>query len=107
MEIITTAKPKARKNHLCNFCGLIINKGEIYNYAVNKYEGEIYSWKTHEDCMKIATKLNMWDSCYDEGLTEEAFQETIHYEYIDLYPKDTEQHQFEYKLIMVLAHHLI
>lgn len=32
MEILSNTKPKARKQHKCNFCGLPIEVGEIYIY---------------------------------------------------------------------------
>jgi len=79
MEIIRESTPIARKDHKCNFCGGIIPKGEKYMYAVLKYD-DMYIWKNHFRCSKIASQLDMFDNCSD-GLTGEDFQECIKDEY--------------------------
>ena len=84
METLSYAKEvKASKDHKCNFCCEKIAKGESYMNSTHKYDGEIYDWKTHIYCEKIAYRLNMYDDC-DEGLTEDDFQESIHSEYFDI-----------------------
>ncbi len=76
MEIIESGKHIARKEHICNFCGGVINIGEEYEYQKNKFDNEFYTWKTHLKCSDIANELNMYDDC-DEGLTADDFSEYI------------------------------
>lgn len=76
MDILVDKKRKARKNHQCDYCDGIIEKGEIYDYAKLKsyYADGIYEWKSHEKCSFIAGALwNYIDP--DEGMTREDFQE--------------------------------
>lgn len=74
---------KAKKEHRCNFCNEKIAKREIYIKSTHKYDGEVYDWKVHLHCAKIAEQLKMYDNA-DEGVTEEIFQETIHSVHDDL-----------------------
>lgn len=84
METLSYAKEvKANKDHRCNFCGEKIRKGEVYSTSTHKYDGRVYDWKTHKHCSDIATRLKMYDDA-DDGLTEDMFQETIHYVHDDL-----------------------
>lgn len=78
MDTITSPhEVKASKEHQCNFCTEKIRVGEKYETSVHKCDGQIYPWKTHKHCSKIAIRLKMYDEC-DEGLTGDMFQETIH-----------------------------
>jgi len=43
---------KARKDHVCNWCGEKIRKGEHYVYMSMKISGEFQIEKNHEDCDK-------------------------------------------------------
>ena len=62
----------ARKDHICSYCNGIIHKSEKYDWSKLIYEGELYEWKAHLDCQKIASEL--WDYADpDEGMTEEDF----------------------------------
>lgn len=77
MEIISTDKRKAQKEHTCDFCRLEIAVGEIYQNQTNVYDG-LYHWKSHLSCTEIARKLEMFDySTCDEGLTGEDFREGV------------------------------
>lgn len=80
MKTISTTERKARKQHMCNYCGLPIEIGETYELQVNINEGELYSWKSHLSCNDIASELDMYDNC-DDGLTGETFREYIQEEY--------------------------
>lgn len=84
MENISKSKPIARKEHICNYCGQIIHKGEVYCRQLNKMDGDLYTWKNHLKCQDIAEELNMFDGPCDEGLTGESFQEYIRDEYMSL-----------------------
>ena len=80
METLSDSKPKARKDHKCNFCHGVIRKGTLYHSQTNVYDGSIYTWKTHSHCGEIASKLKMYDDC-DEGVTDDVFNEFIRDEY--------------------------
>jgi basic membrane lipoprotein Med (substrate-binding protein (PBP1-ABC) superfamily) len=83
MQTLSIEKPKAKKQHKCDFCGLIIEIGEVYELQKNVSEGTLYSWKYHLSCNEIASKLDMFDNC-DEGVTGEDFKENIRTEYQDI-----------------------
>ena len=77
MEIIRTTNRKARKDHVCNLCNLTIPKGTTYEHQVNKID-EIYTWKSHLECVRLSEKLNMYDGdYYNDGLTSDSFREII------------------------------
>lgn len=83
METINFTTPKARKNHICDYCNDTIDKGEVYNSQTNRFEGDIYVWKAHINCSEIASLLNMHDEC-DDGVTADDFSEYINNEYSEL-----------------------
>ena len=100
METIRITKPKARKEYRCDWCGQTIKVGEVYGRQTLSNNGEIYEWKNHIRCSKIATKLRMFDEC-DEGLDDDHFQEWIGEEFkelkgnkIEKLPKFAEQLDF-------------
>lgn len=74
---IRNSKPIARKEHVCNWCGCTIPVGEKYERQFLEYDGYVYEWKNHLECLKIAGVLDMFDECGDEGLDEEYFKECI------------------------------
>lgn len=84
METLTYQhEVKAKKEHSCNFCGFKINVGEAYMKSTHKFDGDVYDWKTHKHCAEIAGRLKMYDDA-DEGVTGDAFCETIHCVHDDL-----------------------
>ena len=95
VETITQLTPKAKKQHKCNFCHGIIERGEIYTHQTNKLDGELYTWKSHLSCDRITVELKM-DEYADEGVTDEWFMETIKEEYRDIMIK-TKQKLYESK----------
>ena len=86
METISSTKPKARKEHKCNWCGGIIKVGEIYERQFLKYD-EVYVWKNHIICSEIANKLLMFEN-YDEGLDDSDFCEHIKEEFHNIQTTD-------------------
>ena len=73
-DILQEKERKARKPHVCDYCGKTIEKGEAYEWAKLKYDGTIYEWKNHKKCGFIASEL--WSYIDpDNGMTEEDFQE--------------------------------
>ena len=78
MEVIDEKICIAKKEHVCDFCGLKINIGEQYEDQFNVYDGKAYHWKTHLSCKELTGALKMFDDCwYDEGLTAENFREHV------------------------------
>lgn len=84
METINYPKVvKARKVHVCDWCGCIIPIKEKYHSAVYKYD-RIYAWKNHIKCMELVVKLNMEG---DYGITSKDFHEYITEEFKDIWSK--------------------
>jgi len=113
MQTLSIEKPKAKKQHKCDFCGLIIEVGEVYELQKNASEGTLYSWKSHLSCNEIASKLDMFDNC-DEGVTGEDFKEYIREEYQNIMiskfneiyeSRDFSFPIFEEQLSFVKTHH--
>lgn len=98
-------KIKARKNHRCNWCGQTINVGEVYQRSFNKYDSDVYTWKNHLFCQKVANELNMFDWC-DEGVTDDDFSEVIDDTYSEIMrdKEDVEYPSFRERYIVVLNH---
>lgn len=44
---------KSIKEHRCNYCGGTIEKGASYYKDTCVFDGEIYTWKSHPECMEI------------------------------------------------------
>lgn len=65
---------KARKAHVCSYCGEIIEKGEIYDCAKCIYEECFYEWKTHRKCTFIANRLWSYIGPDECGMTTDDFQ---------------------------------
>ena len=73
-ELFSRIIRTARKEHICNYCGKKILLGEKYEVSVYKYDGEIYQWKSHEQCAFIAQAI--WDYVDpDDGMSDYDFIE--------------------------------
>lgn len=93
MEILNATKPKARKEHTCDLCGLNIHIGETYANETILYDGEIHSFKRHLSCDELAQKLRMYDDC--DGITSDDFIEYVYEEYMSTVNKtEIEQERF-------------
>jgi len=76
METLDTAQRKARVEHICNYCGGVIKKGESYQWSKHIIDGNIYEWKAHTHCLALVSLLDMSD--YDEdGVGEDTFYEAV------------------------------
>lgn len=107
METISTTEVKARKEHKCDYCGLPITVGEIYQRSFIKDCGDVWVWKNHFHCFKISLKLNMFDDCVgDECVTQDSFRDDIQCEYINL-TKDFTNPPFLFQFNYVLKYHNI
>lgn len=83
MDVIRETRPKAQKDHICDWCELPIKKGAKYHSAII-VDTEIYNWRNHIRCMSIADKLNMFDCVVDGGLDASGFREIISDEYLSM-----------------------
>lgn len=73
-EQICTEMRAARKEHICDYCRMPINRGERYERYTGKYDGEIYVWKSHEACAFLAQEV--WEYADpDEGMSSDDFYE--------------------------------
>lgn len=84
MQILSETTPTARKKHRCDFCGQPIDVGEKYDYQFNVNDGDACSWKTHSSCSALASKLNMYHECDDEGVGSDDFYEFVCSKYRDI-----------------------
>lgn len=76
MITLETATRKARKDHVCNYCGLKIKAGETYTNQTNIFE-DLYHWKSHKSCDDLADELGMFEDVDDEGLTGDGFRDYV------------------------------
>jgi hypothetical protein len=74
---------KARKQHYCSFCGEKIVIDEKYMKSTHIYDGQVYDWKAHKYCFKLAHTLNMYSEC-DEGVTMDFFMESVSEKHSDI-----------------------
>jgi hypothetical protein len=61
-EFYTEKIIKARKQHKCNECRGMINKGEKYERVTGKWDGNVSTYKTCLDCLSIRKQFfsNGW-----------------------------------------------
>jgi hypothetical protein len=78
-EFFTSQIRKARKEHTCCECGSKINPGDNYYFYSGKWEDNISSYKTCNDCQELAKEAlecyglgEMYDSLWEcEIITHE------------------------------------
>lgn len=92
VTVLRETTPIAKKDHICMLCGCSIPKGQKYRCQTNVYDSVPYLFKCHQECHEVARELDMYFDCeYDEGLTDDFFQDTIaEYIYDNHYDKDAE-----------------
>ena len=56
-EILAERERKAGKCHTCSYCGGEILKGSVYDWAKLTFDGQMYEWKSHKECSRIASAL--------------------------------------------------
>ena len=84
METINSTKRKSAKEHTCNYCGFPITKGTVYDRQVNKSDGRVYTFISHESCTDLACKI-ITEYSIDDGLTHDDFMIVVEDEYQNLY----------------------
>ncbi len=113
MKVLSTSKPKARKQYTCEFCYGKIEKNEVYSSQVCVYD-TIYIFRTHLACDKIANKLQMYEDV-DEELFGEDFRDFIREEFRSIWiAKDTNHFEskefiipsFQDQLKFVISNHI-
>lgn len=75
IERLRTAKRKARKPHVCDYCRNTIKPGETYIVDTLKFD-DIYSWKTHTKCEEIASEIWNYADPDEYGMDSDTFLET-------------------------------
>ncbi len=59
----------ARKPHICDHCGKLIEAGQEYQRLRGIWDGTPGVFKSHPDCRRAAAKMHkMKDLLYDEGV---------------------------------------
>ena len=70
---------KAKKCHICDLCGGLIQKGEVYHRYAGKYDGDFFDDKFHKDCQKIISQY-----CEENNESEydnDSIQDWLHDKY--------------------------
>ncbi len=113
MKVLSTSKPKARKQYTCEFCYGKIEKNEVYSSQVCVYD-TIYTFRSHLACDKIANKLQMYEDVNEE-LSGYDFHECIREEFRIIWiAKDTNHFEskefiipsFQDQLKFVISNHI-
>lgn len=77
MEELSRTQPIARKQHRCDFCAGIIEKGEKYDHSTYSSNGSVYTWKSHLHCLALTSEMD----CNEDGISSDDFEEWVH-EYV-------------------------
>jgi len=73
MQTLSQSKPKARKAHLCEWCGRTIEPGEVYQRAALLSDDGFYDWA---NCLHCAALVVLCDiDGYGEGVTDDDITE--------------------------------
>lgn len=51
--------------------------------STHVYDGQVYDWKTHKHCNKLASRMNMYEYC-EEGLTADDFMIAVSEKHSDI-----------------------
>jgi hypothetical protein len=79
-ELYREKKIIARKEHLCCECGELIKKGERYELAEGKWEGEWSSYRTCVSCSRIRDDLTCGEFIFGE--LRERIKEYFGFDYV-------------------------
>jgi hypothetical protein len=78
-DFMSTRFPKASKPFKCCECDKLIEEGEIHEYIVGKWEGEVDSFRTCLPCSRIRRD---YSECSPFGGLAEAIWECLGFNYI-------------------------
>lgn len=73
-EHLETKNVIARKQHKCDWCERVIEKGEEYERQKFKYDGEFCEWHAHLACSRVASAIWDYADPYD-GMDSDQFDE--------------------------------
>lgn len=109
MEIISDTTQKARQKHNCNYCGGIIQQGEVYQRQFSKDGGDNWVWKSHPECHSLAVAMNLFDDA-NEGVDADSFADAVNDIFAELTGlpwKEWREIPFMERLTRVKEHHNI
>lgn len=56
-ELLRLTRPKARKDHVCIWCGELIQRGDTYARESSVYDGDFQDFKWHPECNEAADRF--------------------------------------------------
>lgn len=84
IEMLSTCTVRARRPYVCDYCGHAILRGEQYVRACNKFDGRLYTWKSHPHCDRLASAVwNYVDPC--DGMDAYTFRDAVQTVMYELY----------------------
>jgi hypothetical protein len=66
-DFAATSAVKARKPHVCEECGRIIEPGETYHRTAGSWEGDFFTNVACAHCNVFRKHINQADDYYNEG----------------------------------------
>lgn len=77
-EWVRVKEQRARKPHRCWECGAPIKPGDLYEYVVGKWEGDVSVFRTCEPCADLRDSYAAQGYCYTYGsLWEDHLDELL------------------------------
>ena len=71
-EFQSSVMRTANKTHICGECGRVIERGERYEYAIGKWDGDFCTEKTCADCLSLRNTFfcswlysDIWNEFHD------------------------------------------
>lgn len=78
-QFYSVTKPKARKQHRCEECGVAILPGELYERVSGKWDGYVDTFSTCERChdLRMWVQNNVPCLCFEYGNADEGLEAAI------------------------------
>jgi hypothetical protein len=64
--VLSKTHPVARKEHTCEWCGEPIVEGEKHEKNVLIHDGELQSWRAHNECIHMMSCVEAEDEYFFE-----------------------------------------
>jgi hypothetical protein len=65
INVLTHETRRARKTHVCDYCGQAINAGSVYDYQAGTEDADFYAVKFHPECFTEAASDSIHgELCY-------------------------------------------
>lgn len=103
-EMISEARPKARKDHECQLCEWPIPAGTVYIRVAGLHDGDFWTYRAHPICDSVMVAIDD-GGVADEGTPDPyAFRQLLaHVTSIEKVPYQlTPAHQVRFKVELVL-----